>query len=145
MTSSRPPRRRQTWPSLASNIDFLGLVFAIPHSLGAIQSPHKENTLPKIFPECPFNQFLTLVLRENSGGRGDDWRKPKNNQSKSQKPRKNFVPQIQKKEKTSFQGVVKYLLLTAFDLAEYSCTTISTPQRPSAPECPRRGTAGATE
>ena len=41
------------------------------------------------------------------------------NQSKSQKPRKNFVPQIQKKEKTSFQGVVKYLLLTAFDLAEY--------------------------
>ena len=33
------------------------------------------------------------------------------NQSKSQTPRKNFVPQIQKKEKTSFQAVVKYLFL----------------------------------
>ena len=52
------------------------------------------------------------------------------NQSKSQKPRKNFVPQIQKKEKTSFQGVVKYLLLTAFDLAEYHGMPFSPPRGP---------------
>ena len=48
----------------------------------------------------------------------------------SQKPRKNFVPQIQKKEKTSFQGVVKYLLLTAFDLAEYHGMPFPPPRGP---------------
>ena len=66
------------------------------------------------------------------------------NQSKSQKPRKNLVPQIQKKEKTSYQEVVKYLLHTVFDLTEYHGMPFPPPpppQRPEAPECPRRGTA----